>query len=107
MIELTRLNGNPLFVNCDLIKWAESAPDTMLTLVNGEKVLVRESCAEVADRIVQQRARLLAEVVKRVPGGGTLLHQLLGVHLAPSQASSSLAPGSGSPPPHPEGSASG
>ena len=43
MIELTRLNGHPLAVNCDLIRYVESSPDTVLTLVTGEKLLVRES----------------------------------------------------------------
>jgi flagellar protein FlbD len=32
MIELTRLNGNPMVLNSDLIKTAEASPDTMLTL---------------------------------------------------------------------------
>jgi flagellar protein FlbD len=73
MIELTRLNGTPLFVNCDLIKWAEAAPDTMLTLVHGEKVVVRESCAEVVARITAQRVRLLTEVARMVPDTATLL----------------------------------
>jgi flagellar protein FlbD len=61
MVELTRLNGNALVINSDLIKFAESSPDTMLTLINGEKIMVRESCAEVVERIVAYRARLLAE----------------------------------------------
>ena len=30
MIELTRLNGSHLTINCDLIKYAEAAPDTVL-----------------------------------------------------------------------------
>lgn len=47
MIELTRLNGNTIAINSDLIRYAEAAPDTVLTLVTGEKLLVRESCAEV------------------------------------------------------------
>jgi flagellar protein FlbD len=59
MIELTRLNGNPLVVNCDLIKYIESSPDTMLTLVTGEKIVVRESCADVIARAVAYRGRLL------------------------------------------------
>ena len=42
MIELTRLNGNPMVLNSDLIKTAEASPDTMLTLINGEKLIVRE-----------------------------------------------------------------
>ena len=42
MIELTRLNGNPMVLNSDLIKTAEASPDTMLTLITGEKLIVRE-----------------------------------------------------------------
>ena len=42
MIELTRLNGAPIVLNSDLIKTAEASPDTMLTLINGEKLIVRE-----------------------------------------------------------------
>ena len=42
MIELTRLNGTPIVLNSDLIKTAEASPDTMLTLINGEKLIVRE-----------------------------------------------------------------
>lgn len=61
MIQLTRLNGNPLVVNSDLIKYAESSPDTMLTLVNGEKIVVLESCEEVVARTIAYRARVHAE----------------------------------------------
>jgi flagellar protein FlbD len=62
MIELTRLNGNPLVLNSDLIKSAEASPDTMITLLTGEKLIVKESCAEVVQRIVAFRAKLFAEV---------------------------------------------
>ncbi|HTX40926.1 MAG TPA: flagellar FlbD family protein [Acidobacteriaceae bacterium] len=61
MIQLTRLNGNPLVVNSDLIKYAESSPDTMLTLVNGEKIVVLESCDEVVRRTIAYRARVSRE----------------------------------------------
>ncbi len=73
MIELTRLNGSPLYVNCDLIKWAEAAPDTMLTLINGEKVVIRESCAELVGRIRSQRLLLLAELIRMMPEPETFL----------------------------------
>lgn len=61
MIHLTRLNGNPLVVNSELIKYAESSPDTMLTLVNGEKIVVLESCEDVVKRTIAYRARVFAE----------------------------------------------
>jgi len=67
MIELTRLNGNPMLVNSDLIKTAESSPDTMLTLINGEKLIVRENCEEVLDRVLAYRSRLLAAVARHLP----------------------------------------
>lgn len=61
MIHLTRLNGNPLVVNSDLIKYAEPSPDTMLTLVNGEKIVVLESCDDVISRTIAYRARVFSE----------------------------------------------
>ena len=70
MIELTRLNGNPMVLNSDLIKTAESSPDTMLTLINGEKLIVREDIADIVDRVLAYRARLLARVARRLPAFG-------------------------------------
>jgi flagellar protein FlbD len=67
MIELTRLNGTPIVLNSDLIKTAEASPDTMLTLINGEKLIVREPCDEVTERVMAYRARLLAAVARRLP----------------------------------------
>jgi flagellar protein FlbD len=68
VIHLTRLNGNPLVVNCDLIKYAESSPDTVLTLVNGEKIVVLESCEDVVSRTVAHRARVFAAARACAPG---------------------------------------
>ena len=62
MIQLTRLNGSPLVVNSDLIKFVEQAPDTVLTLVSGEKVIVRESAEEVLNRILEFRRSVLQGV---------------------------------------------
>lgn len=81
MIELTRLNGNCLAVNSDLVQFAESAPDTVLTMVTGEKLIVIESLAEIADRMVRYRARTIAEASRLCPGGlvlasGAALHAL-------------------------------
>jgi flagellar protein FlbD len=47
-----------LIVNSDLIKFVEQAPDTVITLLNGEKILVRESAEEIAARVVQFRQSL-------------------------------------------------
>jgi len=59
MIQLTRLNNQPLVVNSDLIKFVEQAPDTVITLVTGEKIVVRENVPQILDRIVQCRRAVL------------------------------------------------
>ena len=60
MIQLTRLNNQPLAVNSDLVKFVHTAPDTVITLITGEKVLVRESTEEVIRRIIEFRRAVLA-----------------------------------------------
>jgi len=60
MIQLTRLNKHPIGVNSDLIKFIENAPDTMITLLTGEKILVLESFDEILERIVAFRQRVLS-----------------------------------------------
>jgi flagellar protein FlbD len=67
MIKLTKLNGNPMALNSDLIRTAEASPDTMLTLINGERLIVREELDEVMERVVRYRARLLAAVSRHLP----------------------------------------
>jgi len=59
MIELTRLNGSRFSINCDLIKYADSAPDTVLTLVTGEKLVVLEPRNEVMRKTMEFRAAVL------------------------------------------------
>jgi len=63
MIRLTRLNNKPLVVNSELIKFIENAPDTVITLVSGEKIVVLETAEEVMNRIVAYRRRLQAPLV--------------------------------------------
>jgi len=59
MIELTRLNGHTFVVNSDLIKLAEAIPDTTITLITGEKIVVLEHCEDVRTRTLMYRAEVL------------------------------------------------
>lgn len=59
MIQLTRLNNQPMMVNSDLIKFVEKAPDTVLTLITGEKIIVLESADLVLEKIVAFRHTLI------------------------------------------------
>jgi flagellar protein FlbD len=60
MIKLTKLNGPSFVLNSDLIERIEAAPDTVVTLVDGDRYLVTESVDEVIDRIRRHRANVLA-----------------------------------------------
>ena len=77
MIELTRLNGQKLYLNCDLLKYAETSPDTVLTLVTGDKIVVRESCAEVIALALAHRALVLRTAW---PDSAAALAAVLGQH---------------------------
>jgi flagellar protein FlbD len=52
MIKVTRLNGKEFVVNADLIQYLEETPDTIITLVNHEKVVVKEKVDEVIRRVI-------------------------------------------------------
>ncbi|MCL2091195.1 MAG: flagellar FlbD family protein [Micrococcales bacterium] len=60
MIVVTRLNGGQFGVNPDLIQRIDSAPDTILTLIDGTKYIVAEPMAEVIALVHEYRATILA-----------------------------------------------
>jgi flagellar protein FlbD len=68
MIQLTRLNGHPLVLNSDLIKLVENAPDTVIALVNGEKIVVKETSETILERIVEFRRRVLEGLQMNLSG---------------------------------------
>ncbi|MGA9527471.1 MAG: flagellar FlbD family protein [Terriglobales bacterium] len=59
MIQLTRLNNQSFAVNSDLIKFIEKAPDTVMTLTSGEKIVVLETPEIVIDKVIAFRRALL------------------------------------------------
>lgn len=59
MIIVSRLNGERFGINAEHIERIEETPDTVLTLVEGKKYIVRESLEEVIERVVAYRARVL------------------------------------------------
>ncbi len=58
MVQLTRLNGQPIMVNADLIESVETTPDTVITLVSGNKLIVRNSMEEIQERIVAFKRKI-------------------------------------------------
>ncbi|MBE5925843.1 MAG: flagellar protein FlbD [Lachnospiraceae bacterium] len=52
MIEVTRLNGEPLSINEDLIEFMEETPDTVISFLTGKKLVVKEKISEIEEKIV-------------------------------------------------------
>lgn len=62
MIQVTRINHTPLVLNSDLIEHLETTPDTVISLTNGQKYVVTETAAEIIEKVVSFRQRIMAGV---------------------------------------------
>jgi flagellar protein FlbD len=59
MIVLHRLKGEDFFLNADLVESVEEMPDTVVTLVDGRRIVVSDTADVIAQRIVEYRASIL------------------------------------------------
>lgn len=72
MIHLTRINRVPVVLNSDLIEHIEATPDTVISLINGQKIRVLESPETIVERVIQFRRALSLQpgpVIRRIPLG--------------------------------------
>jgi len=58
VIALTRLNGQPVMVNSDLIEQIEETPDTVVTLTSGNRIIVRDRMSEIQAKIIEFKRRI-------------------------------------------------
>lgn len=65
MIVVTRLNGEPLVLNAELIELVERTPDTVVTLTTGRKLLVQEPVEEIVRRVLDYKRRIFWHPVPR------------------------------------------
>jgi flagellar protein FlbD len=60
MITLTRENGQPLLLNCDLIETVEENGRSVITLTTGNAVVVRERLHEIEAKVVEFKQKIYA-----------------------------------------------
>ncbi len=65
MIEITRLNGQELIVNAELIETVEETPDTVITLINGKKIIAKESRQEVKNLVISYKREIYQNLTER------------------------------------------
>jgi flagellar protein FlbD len=68
MIRVTRLDGSSMVVNDDQIAWIDTHSDTVIAMMNGEKLLVRETPDELVERARQFRRTLATQGLLRLAG---------------------------------------
>ncbi len=69
MIKVTKLNGKGYHLNAIYIEAVESSPDTMITLTNGKKFIVRESEEDVLRNIEKFYTNIRILGCKELTGG--------------------------------------
>ncbi len=62
MITLHRLNDKPFILNAELIRTVEENPDTIITLISGDHLVVKEAMREVVERTIEY-GRLLRRLI--------------------------------------------
>ncbi len=58
MISVTRLNGKRFVINAELIRYIENTPDTMITLISGDKVMVKETLEEIVAKSIEYKRQI-------------------------------------------------
>lgn len=62
MIQLTKINGHQIVLNSDLIEYIEETPDTVITLNNNDKVIVKDRMTEIIEKVIRYRRTLARQV---------------------------------------------
>ncbi len=62
MITVTRLNGKRFVVNAEMIRTVESNPDTTITLMNGDHLIVLEPMDRIVELAIEY-GRLLRRMI--------------------------------------------
>lgn len=58
MITVNRLDNRVVVLNADLIKMIESTPDTIITLINGDTLIVKDSVDDVVRRAIDYQRQV-------------------------------------------------
>ena len=61
MIVLQKLSGKEVMINSDLIECIEASPDTVITLVTGNRYVVKQSPEEVVQRVLEFKKKIFSE----------------------------------------------
>ena len=61
MIEVTKINGQKILINPDLIEVIEETPDTVISFFTGRKIIVKESRQDIKNLVKSYRKDIFAD----------------------------------------------
>ena len=68
MIQVTRFNGSRFFINAERIISIESTPDTVITMQENVKLIVKDKPEEIVKRVIEYQ-RLIHNLEMRIDLG--------------------------------------
>lgn len=70
MITVTKLNGRDITINAELIESLEATPDTVVNLVTGNRLVVKNSIEDITAKVMEYRKKINSErkVVNPIEG---------------------------------------
>ncbi|MCM8710978.1 flagellar FlbD family protein [Clostridium sp. SYSU_GA19001] len=58
MVRLTGINNKEIILNADHIEKLESVPESLITLINGNKYIVLESTEEIINKVIEYKNKI-------------------------------------------------
>lgn len=65
MIKLKQINGETVVVNGEMITYVRARPDTVITLSNGDKLMVEETPDQVIDKVIEYKQKIIQGRIKK------------------------------------------
>lgn len=62
MITLTKLDGNIITLNSDLIESVDTIHDSTITMLNGKKIIVKENYKEIIEKTINYKRQCFEKV---------------------------------------------
>ncbi len=58
MIEVTKMGGDEITINAELIESIQATPDTVITLTTNKKILVKNSVDEIVKKVIAYKKEI-------------------------------------------------
>ncbi|GEM_PF-873758 len=70
LITTTRLDGSKLYISPHQIEYMEETPDTVIYLVSGKRIIVRENSTEIIEKLIKYWQEINSQVTLKTEKTG-------------------------------------